>query len=67
MADETPVPMTMHKAVVAFITSLLSILAVLGYKTGWATPDLVEVVGTVVGALITGGATWWVSNKPKTP
>lgn len=66
MADETPVPMTMHKAVAAFITSLIMILGVLGVKTGWATPDMIELAASVIGALITGAVTWKVQNKPKT-
>lgn len=56
---------TMHKAVAAFITSLVVILGVLGVKTGWATPDMIELAASVVGALITGFITWKIPNKAK--
>lgn len=68
MSDENlpaPVAMTMHKAVAAFLTSLVMIFAALGFKTGYLTPDLLDAVAAVIGALLTGVVTWWVSNKPK--
>ncbi len=58
-------PMTAHKAIAAFITSLLALLAVFGISTGWATPDMIEVAATVLGAVITAAVTYMVPNKPK--
>lgn len=57
--------MTAHKAVAAFITSLLAIVGAFGIATDWATPTLVEAVSAVLGALITSAATYMVPNKPK--
>ena len=57
--------MTAHKAIAAFITSLLSILAMFGVATDWASPTLVEAISAVVGAVLTSAVTYMVPNKPK--
>lgn len=58
-------PMTAHKAVAAFITSLLALLAMFGVATDWASPTLVEAVSAVIGAVLTSAVTYMVPNKPK--
>jgi uncharacterized protein (DUF697 family) len=57
--------MTAHKAAAAFITSLIALVGVFGVSTDWATPSLIDVAATVVGAAITAAVTYWVPNKPK--
>lgn len=59
-------PATIAKAITAFLTSFIALLAAMGYSSvsGWATPGLVEAVGALIGALITGWMTWAVPNKP---
>lgn len=59
--------MGMQKAIAAFLTSLVTLLAAFGYSADWATPGLVEAVASVGGALATGFMTWLISNKPKAP
>ena len=58
-------PMTAHKAIAAFITSLLAILGMFGVATDWASPTLVEAISAVIGAVLTSAVTWAVPNKPK--
>ncbi len=57
--------MTAHKAVAAFLTSLIALIGVFGVSTGWITPTMIDAVAVVVGALLTAAVTWWVPNKPK--
>lgn len=57
--------MTAHKAVAAFITSLIAILGMFGVATDWASPTLVEAISAVIGAVLTSAVTWAVPNKPK--
>lgn len=57
--------MTINKAIAAFLTSLVALVAVLGVSTDWATPDLIETVSVVIGAVVTAGMTWLIPNKPK--
>lgn len=58
-------PMTAHKAVAAFLTSLLAIVGMFGVATDWASPTLIEAVAGIVGAVLTGAITYRVPNKPK--
>ena len=57
--------MTAHKAVAAFITSLIALVGMFGISTGWITPSMIDAVSIVGGALLTAVVTWWVPNKPK--
>lgn len=57
--------MTAHKAVAAFITSLIALIGMFGISTGWITPSMIDAVSIVGGALLTAAVTWWVPNKPK--
>lgn len=57
--------MTAHKAVAAFLTSLIALVGIFGVSTDWASPSLVEAVSAVIGALLTGFVTYMVPNKPK--
>lgn len=57
--------MTAHKAVAAFLTSLIALVGIFGVSTDWASPSLVEAVSAVLGALLTGFVTYMVPNKPK--
>jgi hypothetical protein len=57
--------MTAHKAVAAFLTSLVAIVALFGVSTDWATPSLIEAVAAVAGAVLSGVVTYMVPNKPK--
>lgn len=56
---------TIAKAIAAFLTSLVALLAVLGFKDGltWVTPDFINAVSAVIGALLTGYMTWLIPNK----
>lgn len=56
---------TAHKAVAAFITSLLALVAMFGVSTDWASPSLVEGVSVILGAVLTSAVTYMVPNKPK--
>ena len=56
---------TAHKAVAAFLTSLLAIVAMFGVSTDWATPSVVEAVAAILGAVLSGAVTYMVPNKPK--
>lgn len=58
-------PTTAHKAIAAFLSSLIALVALFGITTDWATPSLIEAVAAVLGAVITAGITWRVPNKPK--
>lgn len=57
--------MTAHKAVAAFLTSLLAIVGMFGVATDWASPSLVEAISAVIGAVLTSAVTYMVPNKPK--
>ena len=57
--------MTAHKAVAAFLTSLVALVGLFGVSTGWASPSLIEAVSAILGALLTAGVTYMVPNKPK--
>ena len=41
------------KAIAAFIMSLLTLAAMFGVSTDWATPSLVDGVAVLIGTLIT--------------
>lgn len=57
--------MTAHKAVAAFLTSLVALVAMFGVSTEWASPSLIESVSVVLGAVLTAVVTYMVPNKPK--
>ena len=57
--------MTAHKAIAAFLTSLLALVAMFGVSTEWASPTVVESVSVVLGAVLTAAVTYVVPNKPK--
>lgn len=57
--------MTAHKAVAAFITSLLALIGLFGISTGWVTPSLIDSVSVVLGAVLTAVVTYMVPNQPK--
>ena len=55
----------MAKAIAAFLTSLVALVAALGFDSGaWVTPDLIESVSAVLGAIATAVVTYLVPNKP---
>ena len=56
---------TAHKAVAAFLTSLLAIVAMFGVSTDWASPSVVEAAAAILGAVLSGAVTYLVPNKPK--
>ena len=57
--------MTAHKAVAAFITSLVALIGLFGISTGWVTPSLIDSVSVILGALLTAVVTYMVPNQPK--
>ena len=57
--------MTAHKAVAAFITSLVALIGLFGVSTGWVTPTLIDSVSVILGAVLTAVVTYMVPNKPK--
>ena len=57
--------MTAHKAVAAFLTSLVALIAMFGVSTAWATPSLIDSVSVILGAVLTAAVTYMVPNKPK--
>ncbi|MEN9905776.1 MAG: hypothetical protein RLZZ555_2341 [Pseudomonadota bacterium] len=57
--------MTAHKAIAAFLTSLLALVAMFGVSTEWASPTVVESVSVVLGAVLTAVVTYVVPNRPK--
>lgn len=57
--------MTAHKAVAAFLTSLIAIIAMFGVSTDWASPSLIEAVAAILGAVLSGAVTYMVPNRPK--
>jgi len=57
--------MTAHKAVAAFITSLVALIGLFGVSTGWVTPSLIDSVSVVLGAVLTAVVTYMVPNQPK--
>ena len=57
--------MTAHKAVAAFITSLVALIGLFGISTGWVTPSLIDSVSVILGAVLTAVVTYMVPNKPK--
>ena len=58
-------PMTADKAIAAFLTSLVALIGIVGFKTDWATPDLISTISVVGGALVTAIVTYLIPNKPK--
>jgi VIT1/CCC1 family predicted Fe2+/Mn2+ transporter len=56
---------TAHKALAAFITSLVALVSVFGVSTGWITPSMIDMISVVGGALLTAAVTYLVPNKPK--
>lgn len=57
--------MTAHKAVAAFITSLVALIGLFGISTGWVTPSLIDGVSVILGAVLTAVVTYMVPNQPK--
>jgi hypothetical protein len=57
--------MTAHKAVAAFITSLVALIGLFGVSTGWVTPSLIDSVSVILGAVMTAVVTYMVPNQPK--
>lgn len=57
--------MTAHKAVAAFLTSLVAIVAMFGVSTDWATPSMIEGAAAILGAVLTAAITYMVPNRPK--
>jgi hypothetical protein len=57
--------MTAHKAVAAFITSLVALIGLFGISTGWVTPSLIDSVSVILGAGLTAVVTYMVPNQPK--
>lgn len=57
--------MTAHKAVAAFLTSLVALIAMFGVSTEWASPSLIDSVSVILGAVLTAVVTYMVPNKPK--
>ena len=57
--------MTAHKAVAAFITSLVALIGLFGISTGWVTPSLIDSVSVILGAVLTAVVTYMVPNQPK--
>ena len=57
--------MTAHKAVAAFLTSLVALIGLFGISTGWVTPSLIDSVSVLLGAILTAVVTYMVPNKPK--
>ena len=57
--------MTAHKAIAAFLSSLVTLVAMFGISTSWASPTLIEGVSVVLGAVLTAALTYAVPNKPK--
>jgi hypothetical protein len=57
--------MTAHKAVAAFLTSLIALISLFGVSTGWASPNLIDSVSVVLGAVLTAVVTYMVPNQPK--
>ncbi len=58
-------PMTAHKAVAGFLTSLLAIVGMFGVATDWASPSIIEALAGIFAAVLTGAVTYVVPNKPK--
>ena len=57
--------MTAHKAVAAFITSLVALIGLFGISTGWVTPSQIDSVSVILGAVLTAVVTYMVPNQPK--
>jgi hypothetical protein len=57
--------MTAHKAVAAFIASLVALIGLFGISTGWVTPSLIDSVSVILGAVLTAVVTYMVPNQPK--
>lgn len=57
--------MTAAKAVAAFLTSLITLIAMFGISTSWASPSLIDGVSVILGAVLTSAVTYMVPNKPK--
>lgn len=61
---------TMHKAITAFLTSLVALLIAFNVPVPeWLGEQTIGWVATLISALLGGGLTglltWWVPNKPK--
>lgn len=59
MATELP-PQSIHKAVVALISSIVFLAAEFGVPTDWVNDGLIAAVGTIVTPFLV----WLVPNKP---
>ena len=57
--------MTAHKAVAAFLSSLVALVALFGVSTHWATPSMIEGAAAILGAILTAAITYLVPNRPK--
>jgi hypothetical protein len=57
--------MTAHKAVAAFLTSLVALVGLFGISTGWVSPTLIDSVSVILGAVLTAVVTYMVPNQPK--
>lgn len=57
--------MTAHKAIAAFLTSLVALIGLFGVSTGWVSPSLIDSVSVILGAVLTGVITYMIPNKPK--
>jgi hypothetical protein len=54
----------MAKAIATFITALVAMLAAFGLNTGeWITPNLIDVVASLVAALVPTVQVWLHTKK----
>ena len=59
---------TFNKAIAAFLTALVGLIAAFGYDSAvgtWATPSNIELASSGLGAIASATATYWIPNKPK--
>lgn len=61
---------TIHKAVTAFLTSLLALLVAFGLQVPeWLGADAIGWIAAIIAALVgsglTGLLTWWIPNRPQ--
>lgn len=56
---------TIHKAVVAFITTGIALLAVFGLDLDHALGPYNELVVGVLGSLVSGFLVWFIPNRDK--
>ena len=52
--------MTAHKAIAAFLTSLVALIGLFGVSTGWVTPSMIDTISVIGGALLTAFVTYMV-------